>query len=172
MKIAIMSDSHDAWDYLSQAARLAEEKNCKYLLHAGDIIGPGTVKVIKKYFTGELIYVFGNNDGDRARHVAQSLELEKVTVPDGGNSDREWGSIWEDEIAGVNFFMNHYRRISELAAKSNEFDVVIYGHDHVYADEKIGKTLLLNPGEICGIKNQATFMIFDTESKTVEKIIL
>ncbi len=69
--------------------------------------------------------------------------------------------------------MNHYQKFGLLAAKSGDYDVVIYGHDHQYHESNIGPTKLLNPGEIHGHKSgQATFMIFNTDDQSVEKITL
>ena len=67
--------------------------------------------------------------------------------------------------------MNHYPRIAELAAKSGEFDLCVFGHTHEYNKEKVGECLLVNPGEIQGYASgKATFVIFDTKKKEVKKI--
>lgn len=167
-----MSDSHDHWKNLAQAIDIANDRGCEYVLHAGDMIGPGSAKRLGTDFDGQVVYVFGNNDGDRARHVVTIQALDNVTLP-AGDATRGIGSIWEGEIDGVRFFMSHYQRISELAAQSGDFDVSIYGHSHVYSEERIGDCVLLNPGAVSELNNEdSTFMIFDTESKTVEKIIL
>ncbi|MEO5351466.1 MAG: metallophosphoesterase family protein, partial [Magnetococcus sp. YQC-3] len=83
------------------------------------------------------------------------------------------GDVFEAEIDGLKVFMNHYPRFVELAAKSGEFDLCIHGHTHIYREEKIGNTILINPGEIQGFKTGiATFVIFDTVKKTLEKVLL
>jgi len=172
MKIAIMADSHDHKVNLGAAIDVANKQNCEYVLHAGDMIGPGSVKRLGTDFKGQVIYVFGNNDGDKARHVVTLQDLDNVTLPE-GNATRAIGEIWEGEIDGVRFFMNHYQRIAELAAKSGEFDVVIFGHSHVYSEEMLNDCLLVNPGAISELNNvNSTFMIFDTDTKEIEKIII
>ena len=69
--------------------------------------------------------------------------------------------------------MNHYPKVSYLAAKSNDYDLCIYGHTHELNNELIDNCLLVNPGEIQRHKsNTATFMIYDTKSKSTDIIEL
>ena len=58
-------------------------------------------------------------------------------------------------------------------ARSGDFDVIFYGHDHIYNIEKIGDCLVVNPGEISAHKTgKATFAIYVTKTNEVEIIIL
>jgi predicted phosphodiesterase len=68
--------------------------------------------------------------------------------------------------------MNHYPNIAGWAAKSGEYDVCIYGHDHTYHYSTIGNTQLINPGCIVGDSQAAGFVIYDTQTREVEHIIL
>ncbi|WKZ30419.1 MAG: metallophosphoesterase [Candidatus Dojkabacteria bacterium] len=161
MKIAIMSDSHENWTKLSQAIAIANEKGCEYLLFAGDLIAPPGIKILEQ-FDGQIKFVWGNNEMEQVNMTRKMDASEKIELCD---------DIFEGELGGVKIFMNHYPRIGELAAKSGEFDVCIHGHTHEYREETVGNTLLLNPGEIQGYATgTSTFMILDTESKSVEKI--
>ena len=72
--------------------------------------------------------------------------------------------------------VNHYDNISRAIAASGEFDVVCYGHNHVYSVARIGRTLAINPGAIMGAAFSAdggrtdtasTFMIYDTATGEV-----
>jgi predicted phosphodiesterase len=68
--------------------------------------------------------------------------------------------------------MNHYPNIASWAAKSGEYDVCIYGHDHTYHYSTIGNTQLINPGCIVGDRQAAGFVIYDTQTRKLEHIIL
>ncbi len=163
MKIAIMSDSHDAWSNLSKAIEIANGEDCEYLLFAGDFMSPPGVPTFTK-FQGKIVFVWGNNDGEK---------MGFTRLFDATNQIELAGDIYEGNLGGVKIFMNHYPKISELAAKSGEFDLCIHGHTHIYRNEMVGETLLVNPGEIQGYKTaKASFMIYDTESKEATSIDL
>jgi putative phosphoesterase len=163
MKIAIMSDSHENWINLEKAVSIANEKECEYLLFAGDLIAPPMLSYLEK-FSGKVKFVWGNNEAERVGLVRKMDASKNIEM---------CGDVFEAEIDGLKVFMNHYPRFVELAAKSGEFDLCIHGHTHIYREEKIGNTILINPGEIQGFKTGiATFVIFDTVKKTLEKVLL
>ena len=162
MKIAIMSDSHDDWSSLQKAIDMANRLGCKLVLFAGDLIAPSGIEILKK-FKGEVKFVWGNNEGEKTaitRHMDASKSVELC------------GNIFEGVLGNTKIFMNHYPRIAELAAKSGEFDLCIYGHTHEYKKRQLKNCLLVNPGEILALEGPASFIIFDTSSKQVEKILL
>lgn len=163
MKIALMSDSHDHWDNLEKAVQLANEAGCTLLLFAGDLIAPPGLATLEK-FAGDVKFVWGNNEGERVvltRKMDASTKIELC------------GDIYEATIDGVRIFMNHYPRFAELAAQSGEFDLCVFGHTHDYLEERVGETLLINPGEIQGYRTgTVSFVIFDTETKQAEKIVV
>lgn len=163
MKITIASDSHDNWLNLERVVKISNDRGCEYLFFAGDLIAPSQLAILEK-FNGKVIFVWGNNEAEKVgmtRIMDASAKIELA------------GDVFEGEIDGLKIFMNHYPRLTELAAKSGEFDLCIHGHTHEYREEKIGGTLLINPGEVQGYKTgQASFVIFDTESKWVERVNL
>ncbi|MFH1601792.1 MAG: metallophosphoesterase [Candidatus Shapirobacteria bacterium] len=159
MKIAIMSDSHDRWDYLEKAIEIANKEGCGYLLFACDLISPQGVPVLEK-FKGKVIFVWGNNEGERAGLKRKFEDLKKVEF---------FGDTYKGELSGLKIFMNHYPQKVESAAKSGNYDLCIFGHTHQYFQEKVG-CWLINPGEIQGYSSgQTTFSIFDSEAKKPEK---
>ncbi len=158
-----MSDSHDKWENLEKAIEIANSQGCQYLLFAGDLIAPPGIAILEK-FKGKTKFIWGNNEFER---VGITRKLDSM------NDIELCGDIFEGEIDGVKVFMNHYPRIAEIAAKSGEFDLCIYGHTHDYKEEMIGDTRLLNPGEIQGYAtNNPSFVIFDTQTKEVSRIDL
>jgi len=172
MKIAIMSDSHDHWENLEQAITIAEDKDCQEIWFAGDLISPTGILIFKK-FSGTVRFVLGNNEAELLGIADKIAQADNVFMPEPKPASIAQGLVFEEEVGGLKFFMNHYQKFGEIAAKSGDYDVVIYGHDHIYNESKINKTLCLNPGEIHGQKSgTATFMVLNTEDKSVEKITL
>lgn len=162
MKIAILSDSHDNFCTISDAVKQANDANCEALLFAGDLVAPSALEYLCE-FKGHIHFIWGNNEGEKAK-ITQMIEQNKNVILH--------GETMEEDVGGLKFFMTHYPRIGQIAAGFGGFDVVVYGHDHIYHEEKVGDTLLLNPGELHGQKRAATFMILDTETKTIEKITI
>lgn len=154
-----MSDSHDNWANLEKAVIKANEAECMYLLFAGDLISPPGINTLKE-FKGEVKIIWGNNEGEKLGFANKIAATENIEL---------CGDICEITIDNTKIFMNHYPRISELAAKSGEFDLCIYGHTHENKEEKINNVLLVNPGTL-SVNNNATFYIFDTITNTLKLI--
>lgn len=133
-----MSDSHDNWPKLEKAIELANKENCEHLFFAGDLISPTGIPVLAK-FNGQVHIVWGNNEGEKMGFINKVSQNENIKL---------YGDICEIELQGRKIFMNHYPRISELAAKSGEFDLCIFGHTHDLTDNVINGCRLINPGSV------------------------
>ncbi len=168
MKILIVSDSHDNWKNLETAISIGNEQCCEVMLHAGDFVSPSGIKILN-IFRGHVHLVFGNNEGELVGLVKLISESNNITL------HYKFGeSVMNMDIDGLQFYMNHYPSNALAIANTDEYNVCVYGHDHVYHDETMKNgTRLLNPGEIVGWKTgTATCIIFDTETKIAEKIIV
>jgi putative phosphoesterase len=107
--------------------------------------------------------VWGNNEGD-------PYTIGKVAQ--GYPNVHLHGSLAEVELGGFRVAVNHYPRIAEGLAKSGEYDLVCYGHDHEGRDEQVGDCTLLNPGEMMGLNNPSSFSFFDLETREVERVVV
>jgi len=162
MKIAVMSDSHDNLWKLREA--LPRMKEADVVIHCGDLCAPFMVRELGDGLDGIPIHVvWGNNDGDTflISNVAQSYP--NVTLH---------GQFAELDLEGFSVAVNHYPRIAHALARSNLYDLVCYGHDHVAYEEWVGDCLLLNPGELMGMKGVSTYSIVDSENREVEKVLI
>lgn len=162
MLLAIISDTHDNLPMVSKLIENLRKKDVKTVIHAGDVIAPFTLKAFKGL---NLSFVYGNNDGERKmlREVAEKLGFQPL------------GDFGRLEINGLNFAVIHGQNeeIVEALAKSGMYDVVVRGHSHISEERKVGKALVLNPGEVCGyLSGRHTFMLFDTKSKKAELLSL
>ena len=168
MKILITSDSHEQWGYLTEAVKRGNEAGCEVMLFAGDLISPGGLKILET-FNGPVHFVFGNNEGEIVGLTRIIDASENITL-----HYRFGESVMAEVIGGLSFFMQHFPAVAKNAALTGQYDVCVYGHDHVYHEEVLENgTVLLNPGELQGHKTgSVTCMIFDTETKQAEKITL
>ena len=119
-KIGIISDTHG----LLRPEVLEILKDCKYILHAGDVNKDEILDVLRSM--GNLYVVRGNNDKDWAENLRTSLSFT---------------------IGGVKFFMVHNKK--DVAWELGDTQVVIFGHTHKYFEKMIDGRLWLNPGS-CG----------------------
>ncbi|HUB79794.1 MAG TPA: metallophosphoesterase family protein [Bryobacteraceae bacterium] len=160
MRIAILSDIHDNVWKLDSA--LHSVRDADVMLCCGDLCSPFIVHQLGRGFRGPIHIVFGNNDGDLYRISSNARQYGQI---------RLHGELFRDEFDGRRFAMNHYDSIARSLARSGEFDVVCFGHNHVFSVELIGKTLAINPGAIMGATFapdgtrtdvSSTFVIYET----------
>lgn len=157
MKIAILSDTHDNIWKLDDALGMMGEAEA--LIHCGDLCSPFVIKHLGKGAGGRPVHiVWGNNDGDQ-------FLISRVAA--GYPSVKLHGQFAELTLDGVRIAVNHYPEIARPLAAGGRFDLVCYGHDHTAHLETLGESLLLNPGEIMGMKGRRTFAWFDTATRQV-----
>lgn len=156
MRITICSDIHDNIWKLDDALPGMNEANA--LIFCGDFCAPFTLTQLARGFEGPVHAVFGNNDGDQ-RLLLQMAEQA-------GNVELH-GQFADLTLGRLRIAVTHYPEIARGLALSNLYDVVCYGHDHTLYEERIGRTLLLNPGEIMGRFGRSTYMLLDTDSLEV-----
>ena len=170
MRIAVLSDIHDnVWKL---AAALAAIQGADELICCGDLCSPFIVHQMARGFAGPIHIVFGNNDGDLYRITANAQKYDHVSLH---------GELFRGELGGRKIAVNHYDNIGRSLAAAGEFDVVCYGHNHVYDVRRIGKTLAINPGPIMGAAFAAdgsrtdvvsTYVIYDTDSDVATKCVI
>jgi len=159
MKIMIISDTHDNLEKIRNIIKLANQK-FDLLIHCGDLCSPFTAKEFLKLKI-PFIYVFGNNDAEK--RLIEDILIKKGKVYD----------VFVDKIERYHFFVYHgtYYETIEKAINSQLFDFVIYGHTHKFEIKKLGKSLLINPGELCAyLSGKSSFCALDLDAKLAQVI--
>ncbi len=160
MKLLIVSDTHDNLTKLERLISSPDFTSSDVIIHLGDFVSPFTLKTIVE--TGkDVVGVFGNNDGDRAKmkEILPSLEDQPILKV----------------FRGVRFVMFHGFKspeiteevITSFAKGSGMKGVVLYGHTHKFRLARIGSSLVLNPGTLSGyLANKSTYGVIElTDSK-------
>jgi uncharacterized protein len=170
MQIAILSDIHDnVWKL---AAALEAARGADALLCCGDLCSPFIAHQIGRGFPKPVHIIFGNNDGDLFRIAANARLYEHIRIH---------GEFFRGEFGGRRFAANHYDNIARAIAASGEFDVVCYGHNHVYNVARIGPALAINPGAVMGAAFAAdgrrtdvasTMALYDTATGETKRVDL
>jgi hypothetical protein len=164
MLIGIISDTHDNLPMVEKAVKKLNEENVALVLHAGDYVAPFVIPKFKA-LNAKLIGVFGNNDGDH-----EFLKKSFSECPDCEVRER----FAEITVEGFKIALLHGDQTELLNAliKSGNFDAVVHGHSHAKMSRKNGKTMVVNPGEVCGyLTGKSTIALLDTvkrEARIIE----
>jgi putative phosphoesterase len=161
MKIPIISDIHDnVWNL---AAALEKIKDSDALICCGDLCSPFIVDLMADGFPNQIHIVFGNNDGDQYRIANNAVKYDGRVIIHGEFADLK--------LDAKRFAVNHYPNIARSIAESGDYDLVCYGHNHIYRVEHFNNTLLINPGAIMGYDGvnkkdvPSTFVVYDTHTE-------
>lgn len=170
MKIAIISDIHDHVWNLKKALERPELQATDAMICCGDLCAPFIIKLLGKAYTNPIHIVLGNNDGDVASIIKVAQQFSNIHIH---------GEYFRGDFDGKSIAANHYPEKARTLAENGGYDVVCYGHNHTLADdEKVGDTLLINPGAIMGYHGgelrdlPATFLVLDIKTLAVETISL
>lgn len=155
MLIGIMSDTHDNLPAIRKAVDFFNERNVELVVHAGDYVAPFVARELER-LRAPLKGVFGNNDGER-KGLYEALGI--------------YDDILEIEADGMKIAVTHGtdERIVRALARSRLYDVVVVGHTHRYEIREEGRTIVVNPGEVCGyITGIKSVALLDTRKRVVE----
>ena len=153
MKIGIISDTHDNLPQIKKSVEIFNREKVKLVLHAGDFVSPFTALEFKN-LNCPLKGVFGNNDGDKLYLQEKFKGIGEIYPPP-----------YETNIDHKNIIMLHREKLIDALSESQKYEVIIYGHTHRTDLRKIGKTLIINPGECGGwLTSKSTIALLDLEN--------
>jgi hypothetical protein len=153
MKIGIISDTHDNMFQIKKAVEIFNREKVELVFHAGDFVSPFTFLEFKN-LNCPLKGVFGNNDGDKLYLQEKFKGIGEI-----------YPTLYETNIDHKNIIMMHKEKLIDALAESQKYDVIIYGHTHRIDLRKIGKTLIVNPGECGGwLSGKSTIALLDLET--------
>lgn len=162
MRIAILSDIHDnLWNLVAAISAVSDSDA---LLCCGDLCSPFVVDELARFPRNAHI-VFGNNDADLFRITSKAAKKPNIHLH---------GEFFQGEFEGKRFAMNHFDYLARPLAKSGDYDVVCFGHNHEFEVTNAGECLLINPGPIMGAKFSTgawqdvdpTLVVYDTATNS------
>lgn len=132
--MGLVSDTHDNLPLVERAAAFFRERRPDAVFHLGDVASAPTVPL----FAGlPMRFLRGNNDVDEALPRA---------LADAGFPSLE--DEWSGEVAGVRVAATHGHRRGLLHRHVGGVDVLLHGHTHRRRAERVGRTLVVNPGAL------------------------
>jgi putative phosphoesterase len=159
MLIAVVSDTHGHVGNTLAAVRMLEEFAPQAVFHCGDI---GTPEIPPLFAAWPTYFVFGNCD--YPNELRPTIQAAKQTC---------WERFGSLELGGRKVAVLHSddARLFQKVTHSDEYDLVCYGHTHVKKVERIGKTLVLNPGALFRATPK-TFALVELEELTVTHLAI
>lgn len=155
MIIGIMSDTHDHLSLLDKAVKRLNEEKIELVLHAGDYIAPFVVSHFKP-LKARLVGVLGNNDGDKEL-------LHKRFAEIGAEIRGKFAEVMVDELRVALLHGDEEDLLRSLIAVESH-DVIVHGHTHEAKTYRKGKTIVINPGEVCGyLSEKSTVAVLNTK---------
>jgi putative phosphoesterase len=158
MLIGLISDTHDNLPMIEKAVNRLNEEKVELVLHAGDYVAPFVIPKFKA-LNCKLIGVFGNNDGDHELLRKRFSETTNCTIR---------GRFAEINVEGFVIALLHgdESELLNAVASHGGFDAVVHGHSHANVSMNMGKTLVVNPGEVCGyLTGKPTLALLDTNRR-------
>jgi putative phosphoesterase len=137
MIVGILSDTHDRIAAMEAGMEALRRAGAEYFIHCGDVGGEA---ILDQLAGVPAAFVWGNNDFERATLGRYARELGIVCL----------GEFGELELEGKKVAVMHgddlalRRRVLE----GQQFDYLLQGHTHLAADQRFGRTRLINPGAL------------------------
>lgn len=170
MKIALISDIHSNLPALNQAIKDAQNQNVDHYIFLGDAISDGysdneVIDIISKK---SYITVLGNRDRTLlySKFDPRFLNQKPLCMSQNNlNSDsksylEELNNVEFFEYSGLRFLVIHGDQVRELVRPSfiengydklidmYDFDVCLFGHNHLHSDHTYSGKRFINPGSI------------------------
>lgn len=157
--ICILSDTHDS-PLLPQVVGLIRTLKPTLVIHCGDVTSVASLQL----FAGlPLRLAFGNCD--QAREHMRLVAVEQAwALPD---------DQLDFEFCGQRYGVYHGTALSRLdwLAQAQQYDYLFYGHTHVVADERVGRTRVINPGALVRVA-QPTIVVLEPEQDELRTVSL
>lgn len=154
VKIGIISDTHNKESWLIRALAILRDQNIATLVHCGDLTDFAMCRHLRGF---QVFYAFGNGD---IASGAIALSLQQM------NPASQAGTSLEFTLDGKSFFVIHGNHAEPLhrALESGDYDYVLRGHSHVFEDNRVGPTRLINPGALGDWLKPHSFAVLDIEA--------
>ena len=160
MLLGVLSDTHDRVDATAAAMKVLRQAGAQFFIHCGDV---GSERVLDHFAGLPSAFVFGNTDWDRASlaRYAQSIGVACHNT----FADLDLGGKKVAVTHGDDF------RLKQRILSEQRHDFLLLGHTHVRADERVGRTRVINPGALHRAREK-TVATLDTDSGELKFLVV
>jgi putative phosphoesterase len=137
MILGVVSDTHGHVENAQRAVRMLESFSIEQVLHCGDI---GSDEIPQLFSQWPTSFVFGNVDYHQAE-LRSAIKKAKL---------RCYERFGQLELASRKVALLHSDdlKLFQSTVSGGQFDLVCYGHTHIAKQDRVGNTLVLNPGAL------------------------
>ena len=164
MLVGAISDTHDNLPLVDKAVKYLNDQKVSLVLHAGDYVAPFVIPHFKQ-LNCKFIGVFGNNDGDHELLKKRFSETTNCEIHD------RFAAITLENCR-IALLHGDETELLNVIVDCGYFNFVVHGHTHNRSLETKGKTIAINPGELCGyLTGKSSLALIDTlknEAKIIE----
>jgi putative phosphoesterase len=158
--IGILSDTHDRIDNAIAGLNLLRDAGAAFYIHCGDV---GGEQILDQFAGLPAALVWGNNDWDRRslERYAKALEIQVYPI------------LADLELDGRRFAVTHGDdlRLVRQILERQAHDYLLLGHTHVQADQRHGRTRLINPGALHRAREKSVALL-DTAGDQLRFLLL
>ena len=159
MKVAGISDIHDSMVNLARLINnINSRSDIEIVINCGDLLGRAVIEKLAE-LKKEQYVVFSGLD-ERGDGLAGACLKAGITC---------FYDHGEVNAAGKRIGFTHTNSDAKMM---NGFDVVFYGHLHDYRIENIRGCLFVCCGEILGRRISPCYVVYDTQTGEVEKVVI
>lgn len=156
MRIGVVSDTHNLLPNVRRIVELFNAARVEHVIHTGDVTQARTLHALAALDV-PLSGVFGNND-----------ERDELVAVAG-----EHGFTFRDDALHLTLAERRIVVVHDprdlAAAREDEYDVALHGHDHRLGITRTGGRLRFNPGECAGhLPGYNTIGVVDLATLEVE----
>ena len=137
MLLGVVSDTHGHVPNTARAVRMLESLQVAEVIHCGDL---GSSEIVTMFAAWPTHFVLGNVDYDRE---GLKDEIERA----GQTCCGQFGALRREDREIAFLHGDDSRRLTETI-RGGQFALVCHGHTHISRIERVGETLVLNPGAV------------------------
>ena len=161
MLLGVVSDTHNNLKNIDAIISLFNQSELSLVIHTGDITNANSLNKFSN-LKCKLYGVYGNND----RHESGLQEV----ISKYNFKIQEPPHIIKINGRKIAIF-HEPDSINEFISTNKDIDIILHGHTHRFREEKIGCTLIFNPGESAGFsKGKNSIAIIDLKDLSTERI--
>jgi len=139
MIVGLVSNSNGRADAMTAAVAALRDRGADVIIHCGDV---GSRQVLDEMAKVDAGFVWGDRDKDRMGLLRHARQVNVVC----------FGVLGELDFDGKRAVLVHGddRKLVQRLLDEQQYDYLLCGHDPAGEDRKVGRTRVINPGELQG----------------------